>query len=168
MSIRYLEGDLFYHLEQEKGQIVLPHIVNDKNAWGAGFVLPLARKFPQAKESYHGWANGIMGGPFILGNVFAYDVEPNITVVHMLAQTLGGIRPLFYNHLARCMDDVAAIVKKIKNAKIISPMFGSGLAGGNWLFIEELIRDCWIKQGIDVTICYLKEQAPSNWQPPSV
>jgi hypothetical protein len=35
-------------------------------------------------------------------------------------------------------------------------MFGSALAGGDWRFIEELITDCWLVRGIQVTVYYLE------------
>jgi hypothetical protein len=76
----------------------------------------------------------------------------------MCAQTLGGYRPLFYNHLAKCMDDLASFITNERDewhdiSEIVCPRFGSGLAGGNAVFIEELIKDCWVKEGISVTIC---------------
>ena len=79
----------------------------------------------------------------------------------MVAQTLGGVRPLYYNHLVACMEKVTECVLKgkedwpDKTIRIIAPAFGSNLAGGEWEFIEQLIHDCWIERKIDVTIYYL-------------
>jgi hypothetical protein len=47
------------------------------------------------------------------------------------------------------MNQVRSYTKELQknseNARveIHSPKFGSGLAGGNWNFIEELIKDIW-------------------------
>jgi hypothetical protein len=54
------------------------------------------------------------------------------------------------------MDNIySAWLAHVNKPVIICPKFGSGLAGGKWDFIEELIIDCWCKQSIDVTVCYL-------------
>jgi hypothetical protein len=31
----------------------------------------------------------------------------------------------------------------VNKVQIHAPKFGSGLAGGNWAFIQELIKDIW-------------------------
>jgi hypothetical protein len=54
-----------------------------------------------------------------------------------------------------------------KQGQIICPMFGSGLAGGDWNFVEKLIEDCWLRRDIPVTVCYLPQFLPSNWSPPA-
>ncbi len=94
-----------------------------------------------------------------LGKTQTVQLEPHLFLVHMCAQTLGGIRPLYYNHLASCMNAVTEVVEWIENThpvRICAPAFGSGLAGGNWMFIKELIKDCWLSKDFDVTIYYLE------------
>jgi len=63
------------------------------------------------------------------------------------------------------MDSVAKFVKERNDARehpaqIICPAFGSGLAGGSWAFIEQLIHDCWIRLGIPVSVYYLPGTLP--------
>ena len=174
MKINYVEGDLFENLLSDFDKpIVLPHIVNNCCKWGSGFVVPLGRKFPEAREKYLGWCD-IKGydmpysnyPPLGLGNTqFVEVVKDKITVANMMAQTLGGIRPIYYNRLSKCMDEVAKFALKM-NAKIIAPMLGSGLAGGNWQFIEELIKDCWLEFDIPVNIYYIPGKTPTGWVPP--
>jgi hypothetical protein len=171
--INYVEGDLFDAVINDNGSkgIFIPHVVNCKGGFGSGFVVPLGRTFPEVKRRYLEWANDGKGGPdFGLGEVQFVSVTPNdgkeIIVANMCAQTLGGKRPLFYNKLAICMDTVAAQIPE-NEYRIVAPMFGSALAGGNWDFIEELINDCWLKRGIDVTIHYLPGQTPMGWTPPN-
>jgi len=43
-----------------------------------------------------------------------------------------------------------------KTTQIHAPLFGSGLAGGNWDFIEELINEIW--DGYDITVWQLAGQ----------
>lgn len=178
MTIKYVEGDLFGPLlaSREMATIILPHVCNDKGAWGAGFVVPLGRTFPKAKEEYTNWAKhqdlyeDMEQFPFKMGETQFVEVRtgepPMIFVCNMVAQTLGGKRPLFYNHLARCMDSVANFAPRQSNPRIVAPMLGAQLAGGRWDFVEELIGDCWLRLGIPVTIHYLPGQTPDGWVPP--
>ena len=182
MSIKYIEGDIFAGINNDDspGAIILPHVVNDKKAFGAGFVIPLARQFPIVKQEYLKWAESdgydvaFSEDPhFILGNTQFINVDDKVFVANMLAQTLGGKRPLYYNHLARCMDEVARFVldrtqSREHEARIFAPMFSSGLAGGDWNFTEKLIEDCWLRRKIPVTIYYLPNHIPHNWVPPVV
>jgi len=104
---------------------------------------------------------------FELGETQFVNTDNRIFVANMIAQTLGGVRPLFYNHLARCMDSVAKFVIDCNNvgehkSRIIAPLFGSALSGGDWNFVEKLIEDCWLRKDISVTIYYLKGQEPDS------
>lgn len=178
----YVEGDLFDGTTGDE-TIFIVHVCNDQGRFGAGFVLPLAKAYPVAKQSYLAWAGmeqkpiefpncAVFTPQFELGQVQLVKVQeegPTIYVANMVAQTLGGKRPVFYNHMARCMDTVAWAVQGKSVAgtsnplfvhepqgRIICPLFGSALAGGDWAFVEKLIMDCWVRQGIDVTAFYLK------------
>lgn len=173
-QIKYVEGDLFASVQndQELGTIVICHVCNDQKKMGSGFVIPLARVFPKARDEYFDWAHGQgiyadqADFPFRRGMAQIVEVRkeqlPLVFVANMVAQTLGGARPLYYNDLARCMDEVAKFVKQQKDGRIVAPLFGAGLAMGRWDFIEELINDCWIRQSIPVTIYYLPGQMPKN------
>jgi hypothetical protein len=159
MDIFYKQGDLFVALKErtEEKPLFIPHIVNNHGAWGSGFVVPLGRAFPEAKERYLHWAsNQLVQPPFQLGEVQFVVPVKFVCVCNMLAQTLGGKRPLYYNHLARCMDAVAEKTEKT-GGQIWAPMFGSGLAGGDWNFIEQLIGDSWLRRGLPVTIFHLED-----------
>lgn len=168
--ITYKQGDLFAHVADrveskksanENVQILIPHVCNDRGAWGAGFVIPLAKAYPKARESYLNLFELNIGK---LGYTDLVRVSDEIQVVNMIAQHgTGGVRPLRYNHLAKCLAEVAVYANNEK--EIHAPMFGSGLAGGDWNFIESLIIDTW--DGLDVTIYYLPNSIPNNWLPPS-
>lgn len=172
-EIKYVEGDLFGTVlaDTDPGAIVIPHVVNSHGAWGAGFVIPLGKTFPASRQNYLAWKDDYklhedcMYPPFHLGQTQFVNVDDKIFVANMMSQTLGGARPLFYNHLSRCMDTVAKFVmdrneSREHPARIVAPAFGSALAGGDWHIIEELIYDCWIRKDIPVTIHYLKGTLP--------
>jgi len=65
--------------------------------------------------------------------------------------------PVRYGALASCLRKVADYVTHLpQGTQIHAPKFGAGLAGGNWDFIEELIREEWLDMGIPVTIYSLE------------
>lgn len=157
--IKYQEGDLFPVVGTEPSSVVIPHVCNNQGGWGSGFVVPLGRNYPIAQNCYHMWHEGRyfndspycrfpdyedmvrISGKFGLGQTQIVQASaPDLFVANMVAQILGGSRPLFYNHLVKCMEYVGKFAKE-QNAKIMCPMFGSALAGGDWKFIEQLIED---------------------------
>jgi hypothetical protein len=147
-EIRYVCGDLF-KLAPKKN-ILIPHVCNNARAWGAGFVLPLAKHYPQSRNFY------MQAERLTLGETQFVACVGGVYVANMVAQTLSGERPLRYNSLAKCMDEVAHFMVDYTNISCIhAPAFGSALAGGNWKFIAELIEDCWLCDNINVNIYYL-------------
>jgi O-acetyl-ADP-ribose deacetylase (regulator of RNase III) len=147
--ITYIKGDLFEAIKLINYPAVLPHVCNNKGSMGAGFARSLKERYPivmkdYRDERYHH-----------LGALSCVKITEFITVINMVAQTLGEQRPLYYNYLSKCMDYVAVYCKQERIINIIAPMFGSGLSGGNWNVVKELIVDCWIRQNLNVTIYYL-------------
>lgn len=162
MQIDYKIGDLFQHLDEQskKSSIIhIPHVVNIYGIWGAGFVVPLGKRYPDAKRNYLTLCEDMKKTPtYLLGNSEAIKVEEKVVIHNMFAQTMGGTRPLYYNHLVNCMEHVSDIIydyidqyPTIEN-EIWCPRFGSGLAGGCKEFINELIIDIWIKKKIKVVM----------------
>jgi hypothetical protein len=182
VKINYVEGDLFANISKITGKtIFIPHCCNNLPAWGQGFVVPLGRNFPKAKEFYLKWGNAIpinaaeiYEKSFCLGQTqfvkVTEDGTDNVVVCNMVAQDgIGGNRPLRYNELAHCMDSVTRQIKEVyrdEQCEIHAPMFGSGLAGGNWNFVEALIEDCWLDYDIQVNIYYIPGKTPTGWSPP--
>ena len=163
-EIKYIIGDLFAVIEGKENHIIIPHVCNTIGAWGAGFVVPLGKYFPKARERYIEWAERKDKGiPLQLGlsqNVF---INQKLTVVNMIGQLdtglgINGRPPIRYWALAKCLRDVAGLAQAL-DAEIHAPKFGAGLAGGNWTFIETLINECWCYLDIPVTI-YSLEEAP--------
>jgi hypothetical protein len=172
MKIKYVMGDLFAHFPAnlpEGRKAVIAHIVNNQRAWGAGFVVPLGKKYPKAQESYLSRWSDDNSRSLDKGQVDYVRVseDPPIFVANMCAQTLGGKRPLDYDALVSCMRNVGDQAESNReNYQIHAPMFGSGLAGGNWDFIVNLIEDIWLARKLEVTIYWLPQFVPQGWKPP--
>jgi len=167
-KIKYIVGDLFAAIADNPKPIVIPHIVNSIGAFGAGFVVPLGKRFPKAKEKYLEWSKRdwkATGIPFKLGETQYVRINDRITVMNMIGQEgtglgIDGRPPIRYSALVRCMQNVAGVAKAL-DAEIHAPAFGSGLARGCWTFVEELIKECWCDWNIPVTIYSLEAIQPT-------
>lgn len=133
--------------------ILMPHVCNNINLFGGGFAAAVANEFPIVKENFH-----LLGNQSKLGYVQYVGALKNKTHGHqlvfanMIAQNRiinqSNPRPLNYEALVKCMVDVRNYVNNFQKnndtkIEIHCPKFGSGLAGGNWSFIEQLIVDIW-------------------------
>lgn len=153
--LKYVQGDLFSH--DFSNPTIIAHVTNNQYAWGSGFVIPLGKRFPQAREKYLKYKSWLGATQFV--NI---TEDPAVMVANMCAQTLEYGRPLYYNKLANCMERVAECAAIYKQT-VICPLFGAGLAGGNWDFIHELIIDCWIRDDkLDVKVYWMPDMLPKN------
>lgn len=136
--------------------VIIPHVCNNVNAFGAGFAKAVATRYPIVKENYH-----LLGPTFLRNNLgYSQYVEVlsdkeyghKLIFVNMIAQN--GIiseknsRPLNYLALTRSMASISKYCESYNSdhtVEIHCPKFGSGLSGGNWLFISDLIDDIWTK-----------------------
>lgn len=141
--------------------VVIPHVCNNVNAFGAGFAGQVALLYPEVKANFH-----LLGKKNKLGHTQFVSVKSDkkykhqIVFANMIAQNslIGpqNSRPLNYAALVHTMIDVRMYIKDLEQQtesnkiEIHAPKFGSGLAGGNWNFISDLIEDIW--SGIPVYI----------------
>lgn len=118
---------------------VIAHVVNDKGAWGAGFVVPLGERWPGVESLYK---EDFKVGLLKFGYVRFVPVsilDRKGWVANMTAQSLGTRRPLSMVALQTCISKVVRFAAE-NNATVHSPRIGAGLAGGNWDEIESLLK----------------------------
>lgn len=162
-NIRQIQSDIFgpvksLAMAQNAGStIVIPHVCNNVGLFGAGFAAAIAKNFPIVSTNFE-----LLGKKTKLGyvqyvSVFKDSVYGHeIIFANMIAQnsiiSRTNFRPLNYEALVKCMVDVRNFIHQSNKEKIEihCPKFGSGLAGGNWSFINELIKDIWYN--INVTV----------------
>jgi len=145
--------------------VFIPHVCNNIDLFGAGFAAQVADRYPSAKANYH-----MLGKNFLSKNMGYSQVvkikedakhKHKLYIVNMIAQngvrSLSNNRPLNYYGLIKSMvsltnfiDNNTGFISKTENIEIHCPKFGSGLAGGNWLFISDLIKDIWSKYPVIV------------------
>jgi len=142
--------------------ILIPHVVNNIGAFGAGVAKAIKMKWPNTEKEYHWWLNlwnkhkrSILGQSF--ASLVKHTDDVTIVVIHMFAQI--GIRgrqnsqPLNYQHLQTCMERVPEIGTTLGQPfSIHCPKFGASLGGGNWNEIEKMIRTTWCMRDIPVSV----------------
>lgn len=157
-------SDIFEHIKNRVTAgnngctVFVPHVCNNIDLFGAGFAGQIAHKYPNVKIDYH-----LLGKTFLKNNMGHSQVikvfedpkfKHKLYFVNMIAQN--GIRsennprPLNYLSLVKAMNSLSqyihfntGFINKTENIEIHAPKFGSGLAGGNWNFIANLIEDIW-------------------------
>lgn len=146
---------------KENGATVfVPHVCNNIDLFDAGFAGDVAKEYPSVKMDYH-----LLGKTFLSANLGYSQIikvfeEPQyrhkLFFVNMIAQNgvrnYNNPRPLNYFALGQSMYKLSqyihintGFVNKNEKIEIHCPKFGSGLAGGNWNFVSELINDIWGK-----------------------
>jgi len=133
--------------------VIIPHVCNNVNAFGAGFADAIAHTFPIVKENFHLLRKPVLGQNQNILVMKNKQYGHELIVINMIAQNglinKQNIRPLNYGALSMCMLNIKHLVKNLNSqsdtstVEIHAPKFGSGLAGGQWKFIECLIHDIW-------------------------
>jgi len=155
---------------------IIPHCCNNLGVMGAGVALSLKNKWPLVFDVYKKMEKESVNGlKYRLGENCYARVENNVIVVNMIGQdgvvSSHNSIPVKYWALLRCMQDIRAnligILHMNPENEGLTPVihtckFGSDLAGGNWVFILELIREIWLEHGIDV-IVYEFEPDKNKW-----
>ena len=130
--------------------VIIPHVCNNIGLFNGGFAGAVKNEFPIVSTNFE-----LLGRKTKLGYVQYVEVMRDIKYNHrlifanMIAQnktiSKTNPRPLNYEYLTRCMSDVRNYISNLGADKIEihCPKFGSGLAGGDWKFIEYLINDIW-------------------------
>lgn len=144
--IYYIKGDAVYpekyHDKKEENRIIA-HVCNNAGFWGLGFVLSLNRRsfiprkvFLEARKNRE--ENSKLSG------VQFCQIDDYLFVANMVAQN--GTRsvinpvPIKYDALEKCLRRVNRELLEIDGSLHI-PKIGTGLAGGKWNRVVEIIED---------------------------
>jgi O-acetyl-ADP-ribose deacetylase (regulator of RNase III) len=152
-SITYIRGDAT--APRGSGPKLLLQVVNDSAiTWGGGgFALAVKRRWPSAQREFTSAVTSNKN-QLRLGNLVVYDVEEDVTLVSIVAQHGYGPSPhprIRYGALKSCLEDVTQIATK-RDASVHMPRIGTGLAGGAWPVVEEIVGDTLLQSGISVTV----------------
>ena len=135
----------------ERGRTLIIHVVNNVGLWGSGFVVPLGKKYPKAREKFLDHVGHMQLGKTDFVTVESYK----LVIANMCAQN--GVRsdrnphPLKYGPLATCIDHVCYYAAK-NSYRILAPKFGSDLAGGSWPKIESIFYEALDTYQVEATV----------------
>lgn len=149
-ELNYIKGDATNPIGE--GNKFLIHVCNNKGGWGKGFVLAISKKWKQPHKKYKELLERH------LGDIQFIKVEDNLTVVNMIAQN--GYKspsnpiPLCYNSLKKCLYKTFFTISSmnLENVSIHCPRIGSGLGGGNFSQIQDMLKQIFCFNNIPVYI----------------
>lgn len=121
------------------GNKIIAHVCNDIGKWGRGFVACINNRWKNPEIQYRSMKSRK------LGEVQFIKVESDIIIANIIGQHLiitdeNGNPPVRYDAIREGLKKVNELAIEL-NATIHSPKFGSGLAGGNWNIIEDIINE---------------------------
>lgn len=160
-SLKTIQGDVTNAVPESPDEVVLiPHCCNDIGVMGAGVARALRNKWPIVFDVYQRMYESLGDISYSIVETFPEDNRPQVVVVNMIGQhgVVGpnNLKPVKYTALTKAMFHIKDLCEMLKMGKrkpvIHTPKFGSDLAGGNWEFIKELIKEIWIDNGIDVVV----------------
>jgi O-acetyl-ADP-ribose deacetylase (regulator of RNase III) len=159
LSITYLRGDATS--VRGAGKKIIVQVVNDGAlTWGGGgFSAAVGRKWPLAHKAFTSRMTTERTS-LRLGNVITHVVQPDTTLASVIAQRGYGVstRPrIRYGALRDGLLRVAMIAKST-GAAIHMPRIGTGLAGGSWPVVEEIVREVLVGAGLRVFVYDLPQE----------
>lgn len=168
-KIHYIIGDATNPIVRDKENSLIVHCCNTLGAWGAGFVVPLGKRFPKAKESYKKYIE--KNGRGLLGEVDEVKVADNIYVENLMGQSFLYKKPngeIPCNYIAietGFLNIIEKWLAKAENYSVHMPRIGCGLAGGDWKTIENIIQRTFVDVAeVDVFVYDLKEQENTEYE----
>lgn len=151
-EITYVQGDA--SRPHGRGLRVIAQIVNDSAfTWGAGFSAALRDKWPAAQQGFRTWAESERSN-LRLGRVHLGTVDESLAIMSMVAQHGYGPSPkprIRYAALKACLEQLGQFAAD-RGATVHMPKIGSGLAGGSWSVIRELVQEAVCAKGVKVVV----------------
>lgn len=143
-----------------EGVRIIAQLVNDATpSWGGrSFASQVARRWPGAQAEFRAWANA---RGLKLGTTHLTQVEESVWVASLVAQR--GFGPaskprVRYDALSAALHALGDKARELQ-ASVHMPPIGTGLAGGDWDRIEQLVNSELGSRGIEVTV-YRPPSAP--------
>jgi hypothetical protein len=152
-----VKGDIFesslnaVNSSQNGCTVIIPNICNNMGYCRSILSSEIEKRFPEVAINLN------LGGKMKLGHTQLVTVYQNkitknsLVIANMICQnakpSIKNRRTLHYPSLIKCMyhinDLCDTIIRSDSRVEIYCTKFGTGLAGGNWDFIAEIIDDMW-------------------------
>lgn len=139
MITKYIKGDV------TKTELkYIAHGVNASNAMGSGVAKSIYEAFPEVKEKYHAYASQYAYSNYakrqLLGEIQSVKSRDKI-IYNLFTQLNYGYDGKRYVNYKAIVDCFKSLTEALEGEIIAIPKLGSGLAGGDWELIKELIDD---------------------------
>jgi len=125
--------------------VIVPNISNIDLSIVTSFYKQASLKYPIIEQTVSANKN-------ILGNSSIIEVKKKhnntLYFCQMFCDRKSRIKNIHYAHLVNCMIDLRKFCilknkKEYTTIEIHAPKFGTGISGGRWSTISDLISDCW-------------------------
>lgn len=161
-NINYLVGSAtnIEHIKKDTNNknIIIAHICNNKQLWGAGFVLAISKLSPVPEKEYRSLGKNKL----VLGHTQFCVIGNNILVANMIAQD--DVKPnqmdvpmVRYGATKICLNTTFKMAKSI-NATVVMPEIGCGLGGGDWNIMEATIESAMKESDFNDVFVYKFKQ----------
>ena len=153
MIFKEVKGDLF---DINPNEWVLAHCISadvtaTKNM-NKGIAKIFRNKYPNmAKE---------ISPKLKIGKAVRYQ-KGNHVIYNLVTKDLvwkkakGNYKEIYYNNLKQCLEDLEKNMVKNEETLLAMPRIASGLDGGDWNYISNLIKDIFKESSIEIQIRYL-------------
>ena len=151
--MKEIKDDLFKHAKENT---IIIHGVNCIGKWGAGFVVPLGKNFPESRRAFYrkhyneGWKLKDYQIVKDIGNVYIANCA---TQKEIYGYKHGRI-DADYEAITLCIKKVINFANSRK-LQIIMPKIGCGLAGGDWKKVSKIIEELEKDYFSEIKVFYL-------------
>ena len=136
------------------GPRIIAQIVNDKGrTWGGGFSQAARERYPSAHDQFREWAEGGRRS-LALGKLHLAELKGGLAIASLVAQHGYGPSPvprIRYKALGEALSKLSKLAAE-RTASVHMPRLGTGLAGGNWSIIRQMVDDALAAKGVHVTV----------------
>lgn len=150
MTIKEISGSMLNCSED-----LLVHQVNCMGKMGAGLALQLKRKYPEIVPSYELLCSKHQNcKEKLMGTVDIHPTKDGKYVASIFGQMYVGRdkRQTDYEALRKGLEKVEGYANVFDHNVAIPFQLGSGLAGGDWKVVREIIEDVFGESKVQVTI----------------
>lgn len=136
-SYNYIKGDV-----TEVDFDFLVHGCNAQGRMASGVAKAISDKWPVVKQNYVDW---FQNSGLYLGDIQTVTVGNNKFVINAITQEYYGYdkkKYVSYDAVDKAMQSFNRLLRSTgrdSSTKIVMPMIGAGLGGGNWEIIKEII-----------------------------
>ena len=136
MNIEYTKTNLLYMNEE-----YIAHGTNCLGSMGAGVAKAIRSRFPEAYTEYKKLCDSQQDKTQLLGTVQAVESKGKIILNCFTQLKTGSGIQVDYDAIRSCFKIINTKAKELGFTRVGMPKLGSGLGGGDWSKIEQIIQE---------------------------